>query len=53
MEDAIKAFEKDEFLQNVLGTHIVENYLEAKKTEWNRYCEEVTKWEVDEYLNRI
>ena len=53
LEDAIKAFEKDEFLQNVLGTHIVENYLEAKKTEWNRYCEEVTKWEVDEYLNRI
>ena len=53
LEDAIKAFEKDEFLHEVLGEHIVKNYLEAKKEEWNRYCEEVTKWEVDKYLNRI
>ena len=53
LEDAIEAFEKDEFLQKQLGNHVVKNYLEAKKAEWNRYCEEVTKWEVDKYLNRI
>ena len=53
LEDAIKAFEKDQFLQDVLGKHIVNNYLEMKKEEWNRYCEEVTRWEVNKYLNRI
>lgn len=53
LEDAIKAFEKDTYLQEVLGPYITKSYLEAKKSEWNRYCEEVTKWEVDRYLNRI
>ena len=53
LEDAIKAFEKDQFLQDVLGEHIAKNYIESKKEEWNRYCEEVTKWEVDKYLNRV
>lgn len=53
LEDAIKAFEKDTFIQEVLGEHIVQNYLDVKKKEWNRYCEEVTNWEVNKYLNRI
>lgn len=53
LEDAIGAFEKDEFIQNVLGKHISEKYIEAKKKEWNAYCEQVTCWEVDMYLNRI
>lgn len=53
LEDAISAFEKDEFIQNVLGKHISEKYIEAKKKEWNAYCEQVTCWEVDMYLNRI
>lgn len=53
LEDAIKAFEKDTYLQDVLGEHIVENYLDVKKREWNRYCEEVTTWEVNKYLYRI
>ena len=53
LEDAVKAFRKDVFVQTVLGTHISEKYLEAKQAEWNAYCEQVTKWEVDMYLNRI
>ena len=53
LEDAIKAFEKDIYLQNILGSHIVSNYLDVKKKEWSRYCEEVTRWEVNKYLNRI
>ena len=53
LEDAIIAFEKDAFLQDVLGKHIVSGYLDAKKQEWNRYCEEVTQWEVRKYLNQI
>ena len=34
LEDAIKAFEKDTYLKEVLGDHIVKNYLDLKKKEW-------------------
>lgn len=53
LEDAIQAFEADKFIQKVLGEHIVNGYLEVKKEEWNQYCQEVTRWEVKKYLNRI
>lgn len=53
LEDAVRAFEKDAFVQQVLGRHICDKYLEAKQKEWNAYCEQVTRWEVENYLNRI
>lgn len=53
LESAIAAFKKDPFVQEVLGEHISAKYLEAKEKEWNEYCEQVTVWEVDRYLNRI
>ena len=50
--EAIVAFEKDVFLKEVLGAHIFEQYLKAKKKEWRKYCAAVTDWELDEYLYR-
>lgn len=51
--DAIEAFCQDEYIQNVLGSHITERYVAAKKKEWLTYTREVTPWEVNEYLKRI
>lgn len=51
--EAVHAFSEDTFVQQVLGIHISEKYMEAKQKEWNSYCEQVTKWEIDMYLNRI
>lgn len=48
--EAIEAFEQDEFLQKVLGSHIAGKYLEAKKQEWRNFRAYVTDWEVAEYL---
>ncbi|MCD8019725.1 MAG: type I glutamate--ammonia ligase [Clostridiales bacterium] len=48
--EACQAFEEDTFLQDVLGPHISQKYLEAKKQEWQKYCEHVSQWEIDEYL---
>jgi Glutamine synthetase len=48
--EAIDAFEKDKFLQEVLGEHITSKYLEAKKEEWRNFRERVTDWELEEYL---
>lgn len=53
LEDAIRAFEKDKFIQGVLGEHISQRYIEAKTAEWNEYCKQITAWEVDRYLLTI
>ena len=51
--EACAAFEEDLFLQNILGPHIAGKFLEAKKREWNEYCEHVSQWEIDEYLYKF
>ena len=51
--EACSAFEEDLFLQSILGPHIAGKFLEAKKREWNEYCEYVSQWEIDEYLYKF
>ena len=53
LKEAVDEFEKDEFVQGVLGTHAAEKYLEAKRAEWIQYTTQVTSWEIDEYLYKI
>lgn len=50
---AIEALEADEYIQNVLGRHLSKSYIAAKKAEWSRYCEQVSEWELDQYLYRV
>lgn len=50
---AIEEFEKSDFVREVLGEHIYSKYIEAKKTEWANYCEQVSEWEIQEYLYKI
>ena len=35
--EAIEELEKDEFIQNSLGNHVANKYIEAKKEEWNKF----------------
>lgn len=51
--DAIEKFEEDEFVKNVLGSHISSNYVNAKKKEWQQYRTQVTEWEIEEYLHKF
>ncbi len=51
--EAVSEFEKDEFLQNVYGEQLSQILISKKKEEWNQYCEQVTSWEVEKYLDRI
>lgn len=53
LEDAIRAFEKDCFIQGILGEYISEKYMEKKKEEWNEYCKQITRWEIEQYLYKI
>ena len=53
LSKACHYFEDDEFMKNVLGEHVHKKYLEAKRGEWNRFREQVTAWEIEEYLYKI
>ena len=53
LEQAVEELEKDDYIKNVLGEHITEKYLEAKKAEWADYRAQVTAWEIEKYLYKI
>jgi glutamine synthetase len=48
--DAIEALKQDEIIQDALGQHVFERFVEAKMVEWSDYQRHVTKWELDRYL---
>ncbi len=50
--EALDEMEKDSLVHQVLGEHITENYLLAKRQEIGRYSQSITKWELDEYLKK-
>ena len=53
LEQAVEELEKDDYIKSVLGGHITEKYLEAKKAEWADYRAQVTEWEIEKYLDKI
>lgn len=48
--EAIEELKKDEVIQNALGQHVYERYVEAKTQEWNEYRVYVSQWELERYL---
>ncbi len=53
LEEALEEFEKDEYIKGILGKHITEKYVEAKRAEWTEYRAQVTDWEINNYLYKI
>lgn len=53
IKEAVDALEKDSLLCRVLGNHISEKYVKEKRAAWADYCEQVTNWEIDNYLYKI
>ena len=52
LKDAIEAFRGDDVVLDALGDHLAERFLEAKLVEWREYRQQVTPWEVAQYLER-
>ena len=50
--EAIRAMEDDAFVTSVLGEHLAECYIRAKKQECEAYSLQVSQWELDEYLGK-
>ncbi|MFB6359719.1 MAG: type I glutamate--ammonia ligase, partial [Halobacteriales archaeon] len=47
---AIDALEADPVIQEALGDHVAEKFVEAKRAEYADYIVEVSDWELDRYL---
>lgn len=51
--EALEALKNDDIIRDALGEHSYERYMEAKLIEWNEYKMQVSKWELDKYLNKF
>ncbi|MGC9359444.1 MAG: type I glutamate--ammonia ligase [Anaerolineae bacterium] len=50
LEEAVDALEQDPVIQDALGPHIYERFVDAKRQEWQAFCVQVTEWERQRYL---
>ncbi len=48
--EAVDALEADEVVQEALGPHVSEKFIDAKRHEYTEYIAEVSDWELDRYL---
>jgi len=50
LNEAIEELQHDTVIQQALGEHIYERFIEAKREEWDEYRTQVTPWELERYL---
>ncbi len=53
LEEAIDELEADPVIRDALGEHIFENFVDAKRAEWDEYKCFVSDWELDRYLEKF
>ncbi len=51
LAEAMEALKKDEVLQEALGRHTFERYIDIKRREWGQFKQQVTAWEIETYLD--
>ncbi|MBC7236237.1 MAG: type I glutamate--ammonia ligase [Chloroflexi bacterium] len=50
LREALAELERDTVVQEALGPHIYERFMDAKMLEWDDYRMQVTPWELERYL---
>lgn len=50
LNEAVEELERDTVIQEALGEHVYERFVEAKRDEWDQYRIQVTPWELERYL---
>ena len=51
--EAAKEFQKDTFIQEILGEDLSRKYIEAKASEYQDYRIQITDWEIEKYLHLL
>ncbi|MHC4622392.1 MAG: glutamine synthetase family protein [Planctomycetota bacterium] len=49
--EALDELKKDKLVQEALGQHLFERYIDVKTKEWDQFKKQVTCWEIDTYLD--
>ena len=49
--EALEELKKDKIIQECLGGHLFEKYINIKTKEWNEFKTQVTPWEINKYLD--
>lgn len=49
--EAIYELKKNTLMQEVLGEHLYRKYINIKTREWNEFKTQVTKWEIEKYID--
>jgi len=49
--EALDELKKDKLMQDVLGEHLFERYVDVKTKEWDEFKKQVTGWEIETYLD--
>ena len=50
LHNAIKELRKNDVVKSALGEHIYDNFVEAKRLEWNAFRQQVSDWEREQYI---
>ncbi|NLW70918.1 MAG: glutamine synthetase, partial [Eubacteriaceae bacterium] len=53
LTESLNALKHDSLLLELLGDHASRQYINARESEWEAYSIQVSKWELDRYLNTI
>lgn len=53
LHNALAEYSKDPLMEDALGSHIYQNFLDAKNMEWTAYSQNVSQWERDRYLDML
>ncbi|MBW2624156.1 MAG: glutamine synthetase [Deltaproteobacteria bacterium] len=51
LRQALDELKSDRLLQDALGGHLFERYIDVKTKEWDEFKKQVTGWEIDTYLD--
>jgi len=51
LAEALDALKKDRVLQEILGKHLFERYIDVKTKECDEFKKQVTSWEIETYLD--
>jgi glutamine synthetase len=49
--EAILELKKNNLIQDILGEHLYRRYIDIKTKEWNEFKTQVTRWEIDKYID--
>ncbi len=53
LNEALDAMEKSDVAKKALGEHIFNEFIKAKRMEWDTFRTNVTPWELDTYMGRF